>query len=49
MEAATTEKSKIEDAQREGVRKREASGQRHRLRFFEPVGDIYMPNIGVDQ
>ncbi|GHJ83618.1 hypothetical protein NliqN6_0020 [Naganishia liquefaciens] len=49
MEAATAEKSKIEDVQREGVRKREASGERHRLRFFEPVGDIYMPNIGVDQ
>ncbi|KAJ9115444.1 hypothetical protein QFC22_005202 [Naganishia vaughanmartiniae] len=49
MEAATAEKSKIEEAQREKTRAREASGQRHQLRFFEPVGEKYMPNIGVDR
>jgi len=49
MESATAEKSKIEEAQREKVRAREASGQRHQLRFFEPVGEKYMPNIGVDR
>ncbi|KAJ9120461.1 hypothetical protein QFC24_005133 [Naganishia onofrii] len=49
MEAATAEKSKIEETQREKTRAREASGQRHQLRFFEPVGEKYMPNIGVDR
>jgi hypothetical protein len=48
MESATAEKSKIEDAQRERARHREASGARHQPRFFDASGEKYMPNINVD-
>jgi hypothetical protein len=48
MESATAEKSKIEDAQRERARHREASGARHQPRFFDAVGEKYMPSIDVD-
>lgn len=48
MESATAEKSKIEDAQRERARYREASGARHQSRFFDAVGEKYMPNIDID-
>jgi hypothetical protein len=48
MDAAGAAKGKVEDAQREKARAREASGAIHQLRFFMPVGDKFMPKIGVD-
>jgi oxysterol-binding protein-related protein 8 len=49
MEAAGIAKSKVEDAQRERVKAREASGETHKLRFFMPVGEKFMPVIDIDR
>ena len=45
MEAATTAKSAVENAQRELRTKREASGESYTPRFFELKGDHYEPKF----
>ncbi len=49
MEAAGVAKSKVEDAQRERAKGREAGGKPHKLRFFVPVGEKFMPIIDIDR
>lgn len=49
MEAAGIAKGKVEDAQRERVKAREASGETHKLRFFMPMGEKFMPIIDIDR
>lgn len=49
MDAATEAKAKVEDGQREMARRRESSGQTHQQRFFQPVGDKWMPKLNLDQ
>jgi len=49
MDAATDAKAKVEDGQRELARRREASGQTHKTRFFQPVGDKWMPKLNLEQ
>ena len=49
MDAATDAKAKVEDGQREMARRREASGQTHQTRFFQPVGDKWMPKLNLEQ
>ncbi|KAF9438688.1 hypothetical protein BGZ76_005831 [Entomortierella beljakovae] len=48
---ATEEKSKVEDAQRAKSKAREARGDAHLLRYFEPKGDSYdikLKNLSSD-
>ena len=45
MEAATTAKSAVENAQRELRQKRETSGETYTPRFFEVKGDHWEPKF----
>ncbi|PFH50732.1 hypothetical protein AMATHDRAFT_60551 [Amanita thiersii Skay4041] len=47
MEAATTAKCAVEDAQRERRKKMEESGQRHIPRFFELRDNRWVPKLSV--
>lgn len=48
MYAATEEKTKIEEYQRELARQREATGEQHQMRFFKAVGQKFMPKLDID-